>query len=1137
MPRRVKRRRINFKSHFVQDELVMYKSGGKWFLGTVSSIKMRSFGVDYNRIVVCVRGNFVSSQSYHHVYNYGQTHVDQFFFPPETLEDGTLTSVPHQDDRIRNIRLDYPSTMHVNEKWDILHWRENLQLLQSVWFRNGYDTRQRLKCVVVDIKDDKIVIQPMHSKLMLTIDKYSQQIQPEFKVQSLNHGDKKYYVPVRKIQSDYIIQAKMCKHLERKDKYLGCCCTIRNRSDKKGFIVDVDYTAYGERKIYCYIEDDMASNDLPFVRFDIRHMVYVEWITEQEITTLHNVNNKTSLNGETLINGKKTNSITIDWEHDLRQCEIESLFKLKDHDLKLMFYYILRHQKNHCSNPLLFAIAYLMWSHVSYKVQPMYSIGKDTYLLEGLKRIHLRKQDFLELWGADDDSKQQVNQRLNWLLSSTHIDNSPHEIIKAEESYRNVPMFHFEPTDISIINNGKTVRINVDVEYNNLTAFDIITYTATAVNINQIALQPLMKAILPEEKRYSGRDIFNFDKYAQKNVKRMKNDTTDFEKLNKIQTLKKYQSWTVHKMVEEENNSAPLSDIFNYKFNGPMCYNSILGFKKKKDGISNGGFLSLNVGWGKTIIVIELILRQKGSNLICVPVSLLDQWKTELSRFAPSLSISEYYGRKKNHDADVVLTTYGTLRQCVDELKEFDRVIFEESHQIKNPSSLSAQACVKVKAKNRWMVTATPYNENKNHLQTQLRILKIQPFDFNTPLVNNQSVLKKLFKRCVFSLDPGKLKDIGIQPIKTKVKEMKQVNIDSDKDIMLLLKQLKNKVFENTYVNSKLMKSTALAAQIACTHPALFPLSKFASLNVESTQEVTKEQLVKSLESTSNVNAAFKNNVIERLNEENDGTCCICFECYEEPTITPCLHIYCNKCIKSALNHRSKCPQCRQSCTTFQLKKMVTETLQSEDKDNIHYFSDVIGNSYTIPTDVRDAYIRLKDKTPKKFLFLKKYIQETKGSCVIFSQYQLPLMALSKYLSNNNITNGIIVGKTSRKKRGEMINDFADGKLKTFLLTTRTASVGINLQKGSTIIFLEPVLSLSDNIQSIGRLYRIGQTQDINLLQLSTDKTYEFDMINTLKEFKEEEKQINRLYHGREKNRKQSIVKHKLYRHIVVEAV
>jgi SNF2 family DNA or RNA helicase len=146
-------------------------------------------------------------------------------------------------------------------------------------------------------------------------------------------------------------------------------------------------------------------------------------------------------------------------------------------------------------------------------------------------------------------------------------------------------------------------------------------------------------------------------------------------------------------------------------------------------------------------------------------------------------------------------------------------------------------------------------------------------------------------------------------------------------------------------------------------------------------------------------------------------------------------------------------------------------------------------------------------------------------------------MSLSKYLSNNNITNGIIVGKTSRKKRGEMINDFADGKLKTFLLTTRTASVGINLQKGSTIIFLEPVLSLSDNIQSIGRLYRIGQTQDINLLQLSTDKTYEFDMINTLKEFKEEEKQINRLYHGREKNRKQSIVKHKLYRHIVVEAV
>ena len=87
-----------------------------------------------------------------------------------------------------------------------------------------------------------------------------------------------------------------------------------------------------------------------------------------------------------------------------------------------------------------------------------------------------------------------------------------------------------------------------------------------------------------------------------------------------------------------------------------------------------------------------------------------------------------------------------------------------------------------------------------------------------------------------------------------------------------------------------------------------------------------------------------------------------------------------------------------------------------------------------------------------------------------------------------------------------MIQDFANGNLKTFLRTK--CLVGINLQKGSTIIFLEPVISLADHTQSIGRLYRIGQDEDIDVIQLSTKGTYEETMCKELKYYKKEQKRL-----------------------------
>jgi hypothetical protein len=122
-----------------------------------------------------------------------------------------------------------------------------------------------------------------------------------------------------------------------------------------------------------------------------------------------------------------------------------------------------------------------------------------------------------------------------------------------------------------------------------------------------------------------------------------------------------------------------------------------------------GPCLADDMGLGKTIQVLALLLhlkydstqREKPSLLI-VPASLIANWKAEISRFAPSLSVfvahpSEPSAEGKAVDAcadcDLVITTYAmlgradTLRQ-----REWNVVILDEAQAIKNAGTRQARA-------------------------------------------------------------------------------------------------------------------------------------------------------------------------------------------------------------------------------------------------------------------------------------------------------------------------------------------------------------------------------------------------------------------------------------------------------------
>ena len=131
-----------------------------------------------------------------------------------------------------------------------------------------------------------------------------------------------------------------------------------------------------------------------------------------------------------------------------------------------------------------------------------------------------------------------------------------------------------------------------------------------------------------------------------------------------------------------------------------------------------GGFLCDEMGLGKTVqLIATMLVNPKPHTLIVVPKSIVGQWCSELGRFAPSLTVQSFDGAKRalaTARPDVVVAPYSVLAQrpgapaCPLLAIEWDRVILDEGHEIRNRKSKTHIACNALQASIRWIVTGTP---------------------------------------------------------------------------------------------------------------------------------------------------------------------------------------------------------------------------------------------------------------------------------------------------------------------------------------------------------------------------------------------------------------------------------------------
>ena len=133
-----------------------------------------------------------------------------------------------------------------------------------------------------------------------------------------------------------------------------------------------------------------------------------------------------------------------------------------------------------------------------------------------------------------------------------------------------------------------------------------------------------------------------------------------------------------------------------------------------------GGILADEMGLGKTVQVIALFAREKargkGPFLVIAPATLLENWRREIVRFAPELSVYTHRGPDRTgfpsylRDRDVVLVSYGTIirDQFLFEMIEWRAVVLDEAQAIKNPEAKRTEAVKKLPRDISIAMTGTP---------------------------------------------------------------------------------------------------------------------------------------------------------------------------------------------------------------------------------------------------------------------------------------------------------------------------------------------------------------------------------------------------------------------------------------------
>lgn len=192
--------------------------------------------------------------------------------------------------------------------------------------------------------------------------------------------------------------------------------------------------------------------------------------------------------------------------------------------------------------------------------------------------------------------------------------------------------------------------------------------------------------------------------------------------------------------------------------------------------------------------------------------------------------------------------------------------------------------------------------------------------------------------------------------------------------------------------------------------------------------------------------------------------------------------------------------QCRPSSSG--LPSYIRNNLNEIEKDSRTYLlkaSSNLDTQMSISRSLQFPELRLIEYDCGKLQTLAVLLRQLylyKHRCLIFTQMSKMLDVLQTFLSHHGYQYFRLDGTTGVEQRQAMMERFnADPKIFCFILSTRSGGVGVNLTGADTVIFYDSDWNPTMDAQAQDRCHRIGQTRNVSIYRLISERTIEENIL------------------------------------------
>ncbi len=480
-------------------------------------------------------------------------------------------------------------------------------------------------------------------------------------------------------------------------------------------------------------------------------------------------------------------------------------------------------------------------------------------------------------------------------------------------------------------------------------------------------------------------------------------------------------------------------------------------------------------------------------------------------------AIFEYYEYMK-------VTDYVNTIRPLFEYFHFNRVIIDEGHEImENCSNLTMKVnnfihdfIRNISSCFKWYISGTPYTSINglinifNFLDIKINLQYLDKEEIiKVNDIQNSEIYPYLTTSHILNLI---MKTVTIRHLKHDVKDsIKLLGYTETIEWVELTNSEKN-IYDSKLEGRppKTRAERKLLQQICC-HPLIAEsFKKIIGKNPVSLEDVQDklvnhhnkviETYTKKIEDLDNTNQAYHMllanynskiteskfilKTLENINTKTineDENCIICYDSMTDPMLTPCGHIYCDRCITLCINNKPECPLCKTNITYDKLVKI---------------------NKNVTPEIITTNPLIMKYGTKLgKLIQMVRELLTVDARIIIFSQWDEMLLLIRKSMSENEIDCSFIAGNVYC--RNKAISKFKLGGKdnSVLLLSLQNSASGTNLTEATHIFFVEPIDDTKENInaiesQAIGRAVRTGQTHVTQIIRILCKNTIEEDIYN-----------------------------------------